>query len=1056
MPYGTERKGKNMKKIITVLLSLSMAVSSIGTLAFAEGETTSYNVGDLVWSENFESFEDGYDYAANPTNGITFSASSGDVVGSAKIKEDASDNSYLYVSAENSKGTGNVKYNLIVPAGAAAQGDDAIFTIDVDMKLDEFDAADVKEGKAAEYYFGPSPTATGSGSYVALSPTSSNNTTTSGLGVHASASYPRLLKSTFVHRIKGEEVQAQRLAANAWNTYRFIARKMVATAEDVAANSSLTEGETYYYADMYVNGQYYYLIAQRAKKGAVSSKQSYFVFQINFNPGITKGGACIDNLKCYYGAVESNDYVTKGEFTVDKYTFDECTAGTYEHINDKGTYRAVVTGESADHAFGVIKRYNQWGMNLDINSGKAGKAAGDNSLSVYNGGRIMFDTTNTVKEIKSDGTIVNYTGTAVNSVKNGTWVPEGDSLEFSADVLFKDIKENWLFECITAANSQNIAIEVTPNFYSTGHWESPEDFGNHRQRIAPKIPLNTWVNLRVIITRGTSDTYNKLTIYADDNVVCENQDITTWYKTFTTDENGNTVRSDAGMGDILSKGLSTVYFQGECDYDNITIKKYLLGQDFTKPETVPALVNASTKVADYPSLRGKVYTDGRSIQTVIDAMSITGDYVVRDASGNAVTDYTKPADGNYIEFDANGKKYYGAFVANNVVETINETSGALGGFTFDETAVAVESVTKGAGREANDTSILIKNINGEAPERANYVDGPRFVKELNTDENAYMEFSFLADENIDFTVGYSVAYVREGNKEGYSTKNGAGRAYCDNIRISENVVQSTNSDNGYMKAGTYKNGEWTKVRFEWNSMNNNCIAVSVNDGTPVLMNNGIPAYLKTLKQITITPAKNTSVVLDDIVVMEGYKSAPKAATISDITEKYVYNVDGVLSIPADMSNVYMSMNALGSSIGVSPLAASKKWIKADGSVASGNFDAVDRLVLLNDGIYTYYTVKNREGITEFKNADGTSKMVIDVTNANVTDLTGSKLISAVYNKEDGTLVSTAIHDITFEEEIFTSEVEITPQSYDSATQTMKYFAWKLDDVECLCNAYVVK
>ena len=190
--------------------------------------------------------------------------------------------------------------------------------------------------------------------------------------------------------------------------------------------------------------------------------------------------------------------------------------------------------------------------------------------------------------------------------------------------------------------------------------------------------------------------------------------------------------------------------------------------------------------------------------------------------------------------------------------------------------------------------------------------------------------------------------------------------------------------------------------------------------------------------------------------MEGYKSAPTAAAISDITEKYVYNVDGVLSIPADMSNVYMSMNALGSSIGVSPLAASKKWIKADGSIASGNFDAVDKLVLLNDGIYTYYTVKNRDGITEFKNEDGTSKMVIDVTNVNVTDLTGSKLISAVYNKEDGALVSTAIHDITFEEEIFTSEVEITPQSYDSATQTMKYFAWTLDGMECLCDAYVVK
>ena len=991
------------------MLSLSMMASSAGTLALAEGETASYNVGDLVWSEDFESFENGDDYAANPTNGIILGGGNGAVV-SSTIKEDVSGDKYLYATA-----TSAGSYSMQIPAGAAAQGDDKIFTIDVDMKFDTMETV------TAEYNVGLGDSARGIGSYFTINPTPSNNANSSGFALNG----VRTVANAFKQTIPGEEAKGnyRRIFASAWNTYRFIARK---------------SSDGLYYADMYLNGAYFQLIGRRWGSGA----QERLIVAIAVKSA-AGGGVSIDNIKCYYGAVESNDYVTKGEFTVDKYTFDECVVGEYKYVNNEGGSE-VVAGGNADHAFGVIKRYNKWGMNLDINSGKAGKAAGDNSLSVHSGGRVVFNNVN------------NDQGgnTAAYSTRYGTWVPEGDSLEFSSDILFKDLKENWLLQLEAAVDNQDIAIEITPNFYSLGDWESPDDFQNNRERIAPKIPLNTWVNVRIIITRGTAETYNKLTIYVDDNVICENKDITTWYTATNTTVDGKTTTTygEPRKGDLLSKGLGKIYFQGECDYDNITIKKYLLGQGFTKPVTVPTLVDQTTKVADYPSLRGKAYTDGRSIQNVIDAMGITGDYVVRDASGNTVTDYTNAADGNYIEFNANGKKYYGAFVANNVVETINKTTGALGGFTFDETAVAVESVTKGAGREADDASILIKNISGADPETVNAVAGPRFVKEFNTDENAYMEFSFLADENTDFTVGYTVTYVRNGNKEGYSTKNGANRVYCDNIRISENVVQSTNSDNGYKKAGTYKNGEWTKVRFEWNSMNDNCIAVSVNDGAPVLMNNGIPAYLKTLKQITITPAANTSVVLDDIIVMEGYKSAPTAGKISDITEAYVYNFDGTISIPAYYSNVFMSMNALGNSINVSPLTAAKKWIKADGSKASGNFDAVDKLVLVNDGIYKYYPVKNREGITEIKNENGTSKMIVDVINDNIDDLTGSKFITAVYNKEDGTLVGAVMYDMEFAEDASTSEFEITPQSFDSETQTMKYFAWKLENMECLCDA----
>lgn len=1008
-----------MKKFITVLLSLSMVLSSLGTLAFAEGETASYKDGDLVWSEDFESYAVGYDYEANPTNGIYY-ANGGS--GTATVKEDSTGNKYLYHGRKNDSNN----YIFIAPAGDAISDNDE-FTFDIDMKFDTIG------GGAHNFGLGNTNAAYLYGAYASFNPTETNKSGNSGFEVQTE----RSVTSKFVQTVPGEDVQGNkvRVHANAWNTYRFIARK----TED---------GK--YYADLYINGAYFYMIGTRTGSkwgGENGNNNNCFLFAL---PKSTTTACSVDNIKCYYGAVESNEYVTKGEVTVDRYTFDECTAGEYKYVNDVDPYQAAIAGASADHAFGVMRRYNRWGMNLDINSGKAGKVSGDNSLSVHSGGRVMFTSVNT----DADG------NTAAYSTRYGTWVPEGDSLEFSADVLFKDLNENWLFQLTTAVGSRRVAIEVTPTFYSTGHWQNPDDFKNNRQRIVPRIPVNTWVNLRVIITRGTSDTYNKLTIYADDQVVCEDVEITNWYSS----KDNAVVTTDAAKGDALAKGFSGIYFNGECDYDNITIKKYLLGQPVPAPAAVPAFVNTSTKVNDYPSVRGKVYTDGRTIQNVVDAFGITGDFVVRDANGNAVTDYTQTADGKYIEIKANGKKYYGAFAANNVVENIDavttateENPGVMGGFTYDATAVSAETVTANNGRDDSDTSILIKNNNTIDPEAETVTYGAtdRFTKTLNTDENAYMEFSVLADENTELYVGYTMYLVRNGNTEGYANKLGAPRAANEVIKIANGQVigRADGTSNNIVEKliGTYKNNEWVKVRIEWNPMNDNFAAVSVNDGEKVLVNKGPFSYFKTIREVSITPAKGTSAIIDDIVVMEGIKATPTAAYITDITENYVYNNDNVISIAADYSTELMPMQMLGNSFAVAPVDAGKVWLKADGTKATQNTDNVARLVLVNDGVYTYYTIENRAGITEFKNEDGTSTVVVDVTNLDVVDLSKAKLISAVYNT-DGTLSSVVLNDLVFDKDTYTCEIDITPQTFDAKTQTITYFAWDMNELQPLCDS----
>ena len=109
------------------------------------------------------------------------------------------------------------------------------------------------------------------------------------------------------------------------------------------------------------------------------------------------------------------------------------------------------------------------------------------------------------------------------------------------------------------------------------------------------------------------------------------------------------------------------------------------------------------------------------------------------------------------------------------------------------------------------------------------------------------------------------------------------------------------------------------------------------------------------------------------------------------------------------------------------------------------------MVLVNDGVYTYYTIENRAGITEFKNEDGTSTVVVDVTNLDVVDLSKAKLISAVYNT-DGTLSSVVLNDLVFDKDTYTCEIDITPQTFDAKTQTITYFAWDMNELQPLCDS----
>ena len=108
-----------MKRFLASFLSVSMALSSGGVIAFAEGEETvtpAKAQGDLIWSEDFEDYENGADFSANPSKGISLSNMDKETV-SATINETDGNNKYLKLVADST--TTNNQTEIFVPAGDA-------------------------------------------------------------------------------------------------------------------------------------------------------------------------------------------------------------------------------------------------------------------------------------------------------------------------------------------------------------------------------------------------------------------------------------------------------------------------------------------------------------------------------------------------------------------------------------------------------------------------------------------------------------------------------------------------------------------------------------------------------------------------------------------------------------------------------------------------------------------------------------------------------------------------------------------------------------------------
>lgn len=1013
-----------MKKVLSMLVCLCMILTALPMAGFAtEGEeTVTYTAGDLVWSQDFESADAGSIYnqtttaaSVDTTGGLHYRmAAQGGTTNTNVI--DGAVNNHLDFDFTTTTAAGYSGVFIDVPE--SAKDANGLFTFEADVKFD------VPSNAPTDYYtmgvYGDAASRTPYRAEAKLTPPAMGAQIAQAYKIESNGGGAVGLDSTanIAKYLYPEEsgTQLPLYYPYAWNNYRFVVRR------------NTTD---YYYMDVYVNGWYSYTIYARKQTGDASkvmtNSPKYVGLAMEITAGHT-GGFSLDNLKFYYGITEeSQAKYSKGKFTTGKFTFDSLAAQTYDVQGAANNTSPVIEGADGGIMIGQIGRAGSWNnfpQTLEIKKGQGGKAENNSSLTAGNTGNI---------QIYKNATD-NQSAATAYSTSVATAVAEGDTIEFASDIMFTS-KDDSVALITRTHDKSNGGIEgviyLTPNFY--GHGTGLNAAKGNLATITPGLPLNKWIKVKVAITRGTATTANKYSIYADNIGIVENAELTKWY----TNETNET----SATGDTLARGLSTLQLIGNASYDEITISRYIGGQSYSVDTNVPVILGKDNPTGANPSIRGKVFAGDKTIAEILEQFSVDTDtavasYVVRDANGKTVDDYTEPAGGKYIDILAvGGEHLYATLSANNYLQNITDANeGALGDFTLAEDLTAADKAA-GYGRLASDNSIELTNVTATEVQ-ATY--------EVNSHNDNVVEFSFLPNEDTNFNFGFDWTLAWN-NTIGDSSI----RRYPTHLTIKDGKVTGAGNNNTVQEIGTYKSGEWTKVRlvFDHSSF---WINVSVNDGTPAKYALGPGGYINTLNNVYITVPANGSVIIDDLKVIDGTLADIAAPSITEIEDEGL--VLKSKAIIADDTLIGGFVADAFDTVKVSPAGTVKQFIDENGALLTldeNNDSTVDKYVLVNNGTYTYYNVGfyNFDCITI---GDGTAK--IELIDKAMADINGAKLITAVYS---GTRLKTAkLTDLTFAEDengvpVATVSAYEAPASENG--DTVKYFVWNMSSLAPLCD-----
>lgn len=1037
-----------MKKVLSFLTAVCLVLSSVSFAAFADeiAAETEYKNGDVVASWDFEDGE------VPPTDDIfPWGVTGRGTVTSTltNIRDGISDNRYIEMKVE-ADGTsslnrwGNVSFKI----PDTARDKDGTFTFQVKAK---FAPNGDTTRNVPQYYMGFYPhEKNNEHSIYAFINSDASGRVQSKAGNNVkqlnTASTTPEAKSYSV-QFDGATDSYRFFYPSEWNTYRFVVRK---------------NKEGYEYADLYINGKLWKTIGTKTEGqynnkdfDLSTDKMKYFNFMVWMasNTDSTKqcngGTVYFDDAKFICGATEpdlttlSNTEISnvaaKGTFETESFTFDTAEAGA------KSANTQVESGRALG-AFNVDKA-------VEVKKGGGGKTENDGYVSTTSAQTSHTGFLDSHEYLKTQATELRV----------------GDTLEISADIKFDSVDS--IFQIKTdAANvdttftvnnsaqqDDRLAFNFEPTCWSYGAYGKNNDTGGSvalrgsaRHSFGVNLPINKWINIRIFIKSTGEEDLPELSIYADGRELVKNEKMNRWYKQASkyafssdnkdssdpsqiadTDSDGNFIRI---QGKDLIGGLSKLEcFASKVSYDNIGFTSYLAVE---KPEIKSAEIIENIEKANgagFISARGKVYTDSKTVKEVVDTFALESDEAIKsfkvvDESGNTISsegyEITEAA-GNYVVITLKSDEtVYVSLVKNDLSQNIMQTSNEKTFGDFSLTSLTASEEAAKSGKAEEDKAIKLT--------AASSAEGTALYT-WNSADPGVIEFSFLADENTNFYFGLraNLLWIDE-----YQN---ADRAWYKLLRFENNKIYGMDNNGGttydgakYNEIGSYKNGEWTKIRIDFRKQNKQAW-VSINGAETVGLTNGPAATIYYLKDLKFTVPAGKSITLDDVRATKGTYAKDVAPVITDNEDGDIKVLDGKL---------FLDLESYDNLEDVEAFATVPENLKVSQIMLGEQKTAV----VENNGIYSYYPygVYSFSGIRT--NDDGVPEK-IELIGKTAEQAGNAKLFAAVY--EGTKLVDVKTTDLTLEQDglgVLCAELNnYTAPGFEEG-QTLKYFVWNVTNL----------
>ena len=487
-----------------------------------------------------------------------------------------------------------------------------------------------------------------------------------------------------------------------------------------------------------------------------------------------------------------------------------------------------------------------------------------------------------------------------------------------------------------------------------------------------------WHNIRIVITAGSrnaedtsANTNDTLKIYSDGHLLVEaDWSITNKTAPYTLDT------------------LQRIDFTGKASIDDLKFTSYKDGAVYT-PAT-PMLITENSRRTGYAN--GNIYAGNKTVGQVIADTNIAADtdnvasYSVVNAS-NGVVENSALAAGNTLKITTVEDTVISVPILGNVKkeDVTVPTSGNISymsstevdgiyGKTTDDKVWKLSPKDLDTIPSSNIPEVRLNSVGGSVP--------------------SVTRMSILGKMDASFSICGRIIYTGDDNKEIPSGGHNLVRFANGAVLINDATSSSVSTKK---QIGIYKDDEWLSVeialfpgeseylvRINGGDWNSGYLGTSGNLWETFTKNGYV--------QIQVSKTAPCDVYIDDIDFYSGIPSdtlnAPEVTSVGGALTKNDRAIYGPYNrdIGLFIDNISVSEGA------------QQRFINSDGSIASDGIYSGKKMVLANNGIYTYYDLCSRSNaFTSIENTETGVKYWADIVNG---DSSTPVVFDAIYQKDN--------------------------------------------------------